>query len=197
MPAVVVLAHPLPGALSHRLAATAVAALSGAGHETTLLDLYADGFDPRLTREEREGYYAMPARPDAALARHKALLADADALAFVFPTWWFGPPAILKGWIDRVFAPGTAFDHGADFGPIVPRLTRLRHAAVVTTLGTPWWVDRLAMRRPVRRVFGTAVIGACAPQARFSYLPLYAAETLTEARIAAFESKVAAALARR
>jgi putative NADPH-quinone reductase len=193
MAALVVLAHPLAGSLSHRLAGTAVAALRGAGHETTLLDLCAGGFEPRLSAEERGGYYATAA-PGADIEHHAALLREAESLVFVFPTWWFGPPAILKGWIDRVFSPGIAFDHSPGFGPIVPRLTKLRRAAVVTTLGTPWWVDRIGMRRPVRRIFRTAIVGACAPRAGFSYLPLYAAENLAEARIAAFERRLVAAL---
>lgn len=193
MAALVVLAHPLAGSLSHRLAGTAASALRGAGHETAVLDLYAEGFEPRLSGEERGGYYGTAA-PGADIERHAALLREAERLVFLFPTWWFGPPAILKGWIDRVFSPGIAFDHSPGFGPIVPRLTKLKHAAVVTTLGTPWWVDWIGMRRPVRRIFRTAVIGACAPRAGFSYLPLYAAENLPETRIAAFERRIAAAL---
>jgi NAD(P)H dehydrogenase (quinone) len=193
--ALVVLAHPLEASLSRRLSRSVATALADAGRSPTIIDLYAEAFDPRLGAAERAAYYGgEPAAPDEAIARHAALLAEAETIVFVFPTWWFGPPAILKGWIDRLFAPGIAFDHSPGFGPIVPRLTRLRHAAVVTTLGTPWWVDRLAMRRPVRRIFRTAVIGACAPQARFTYLPLYGAEALREARIAAFEKRMAAAL---
>lgn len=196
MRGLVVLAHPLPRSLSRRLAETALQALREAGAEADLLDLHADGFDPRLGEAERAAYYGPP-RVEPEIARHAELLAGAGVLVFVFPTWWFGPPAILKGWIDRVFAPGVAFDHAPGFGPIVPRLERLRHAVVVTTFGTPWWVDRLVMRRPVRRMFKTAVIGACAPRARFDYLAIHAAESVTEPRIAAFERRLRSALARR
>ena len=195
MAALVVLAHPLAGSLSHRLAVKALAALRSAGGEAELLDLYAEDFDPRLSAAERAAYYESPPREEAALARHATLLRRAETLVFVFPTWWFAPPAILKGWIDRVFAPGIAFDHSPGFGPIAPRLTALRRCAVVTTFGTPWWVDRLAMRRPVRRMFRTAIVGACAPQARFHYLALHAAEAAGEERITAFERRIAAALA--
>ena len=191
MAALVVLAHPLKHSLSHRFAGAAMAAL---GEGATLLDLYDEGFDPRLTRGERESYYADD-HDASGVQDHARLLAAADRLVFVFPTWWFGPPAILKGWIDRAFAPGVAFDHGADFGPIVPRLNALRRVVVVTTLGTPWWVDRFAMRRPVRRIFKTAIVGACAPRARVDYLPLYAAETVGEARIGRFEKRLQQTLA--
>ena len=187
MAALVVLAHPLSNSLSHRLAATTMAALN---NDARLLDLYSEAFDPVLTRSEREGYY-RDATPQQG---HAALLTEVETLVLVFPTWWFGPPAILKGWIDRVFAPGIAFGHAPNGGPIVPRLDRLRRALVVTTLGTPWWVDRLVMRRPLRRIMKTAIIGACAPQARFQYLALYSAENIAENRVAAFEQKLQASL---
>lgn len=160
-----------------------------------MLDLYAEGFDPRLKTSERQNYYADSGSPEADIAPHIEKLRHAQRLMLVFPTWWFGPPAILKGWIDRVFAPGVAFAHSQNFGPIKPRLTQLERVVVVTTLGSPWWVDWLVMRRPVRRVLKTGVVGACAPQARFTYLALYSAERTNEQRIAAFERRIAAALA--
>jgi len=187
----VVLAHPLPESLNAHLARLAVETLRQAGHEVELIDLYAGDFDPRLTPVERRAYYDKPGtEPEA----HGALLASVDMLVLVFPTWWFGFPAILKGWFDRTFAPGVAFDHGTDFGPIVPRLTRLRRAVAVTTLGSPWWVDRFVMRRPVRRILKTALIGTCAPQARFSYLPVYAAEHVAPERLTSVERKLVALL---
>lgn len=189
MTALVVFAHPLRGSLCGRLADVAAEALTAAGHDVELIDLYDRDFDPRLTPAERSAYYAD--RPEATeVPGHAAALARAEALVFVFPTWWFGPPAMLKGWIDRVFAPGVAFSHAKNLGPIVPRLDGLRHAAVVTTLGSSWWVDRFVLRRPVRRVFETALIGGCAPKARFSYLPLYSAERPEAGRVAAFERRV-------
>ena len=195
MTALVVFAHPLRESLCGRLADVAVEGLAAAGHDVELLDLYDRGFDPRLTRAERVAYYADS--PEASeVPGHAAALARAEALVFVFPTWWFGPPAMLKGWIDRAFAPGVAFAHAKDLGPIVPRLERLRHAAVVTTLGSPWWVDRFVMRRPVRRIFKSAVIGGCAPNARFSWLPFYASERPEPQRVEAFERRVTSTLSR-
>lgn len=192
--ALVVLAHPLAGSLCGHFAEIARDALAAAGCETTLLDLAREGFDPRLTAAEREAYYAPP-HDFPGVAREAALLLDAEILVLVFPTWWFAPPALMKGFLDRVFAPGVAFDHGADFGPIRPRLTRLRKAVVVTTLGSPWWVDRLVMRRPVRRMFRWGVFKACAPQARFDYLAFYAAEDPAKARVDRFAARIRAALA--
>lgn len=195
MSALVVFAHPLRDSLGRRFADVAVEALS-ARHEVELLDLYERDFDPRLSPAERSAYYA-DRHETAAVADDAAALLRAEVLVFVFPTWWFGPPAILKGWIDRVFAPGIAFEHGKDYGPIVPKLDRLRHTAVVTTLGTPWWVDRIGMRRPVRRIFKSALIGGCAPKSGFSYLPFYSAERPEPDRVEAFERRLRAELSSR
>jgi putative NADPH-quinone reductase len=159
-----------------------------------MLDLYAQGFDPRLTAFERQNHYADSYSVGPDIADHIEKLQHAQRLVLVFPTWWFGPPAILKGWIDRVFAPGAAFDHSPNFGPITPLLTRLEQVVVVTTLGSPWWIDWLVMRMPVRRVLKTGVFRACAPQARFGYLALYSAERADKQRVAAFERRVELAI---
>jgi putative NADPH-quinone reductase len=113
-------------------------------------------------------------------------LLDAEALVLVFPTWWFGFPAILKGWFDRVWAPGIAYDHASDFGPIKPRLHQLRKVCAVTSLGSPWWVDKLVLRQPVRRILKTALLGTCAPACDFRMLSLYNAEKLSAEQVEAF-----------
>jgi NAD(P)H dehydrogenase (quinone) len=194
--ALVVLAHPVPGSLNHQLCDDACSQLAAAGHAVTRLDLHEENFDPRLSRVEREAYHSDDLPADPALARHHVLLRQAEVLVLVFPTWWFGPPAILKGWFDRAFSPGIAFRHTPDFGPIEPALTKLRHVVIVTTLGSPWWVDRLVMQRPVRRQIGRALVGACAPRAKVSYLPFHLAENPAPERLARFRRKLAARLVR-
>jgi putative NADPH-quinone reductase len=123
-------------------------------------------------------------------------LLAAEALVLAFPTWWFGFPAVLKGWFDRVWAPGIAYDHASDLGPITPRLHNLRRTLAITSLGSPWWVDRLVLRRPVRRVLKTAILGACAPACRLEMLSLYEAEDLAARQVDAFCSRVRATLAK-
>ncbi len=193
--ALIVLAHPAETSLSRLFACDARLALEARGADVTLLDLYASGFAPSLTRQERTAYYGNP--PDTSKVEEGArLLSQATTLILVFPTWWFGMPAILKGWLDRVFAPGVAFDHADEFGPIKPRLTNLRRVIVVTTLGSPAWIDWLVMRRPVRRILKTAVFGLCAPQAKFVMLSLYRSEKAVPERIKAFSGRIVAALPR-
>lgn len=188
--ALIVLAHPAAQSLSRLFSDDAAAALKSRGADVTLLDLYASGFAPSLTAGERAAYYGDLPSHDG-IEDHARLLTEAETLVLVFPTWWFGLPAILKGWIDRVFAPGIAFDHADNFGPIRPRLTALKTVIVITTLGSPAWIDWFVMRRPVRRILKTAIFGLCAPRAKFTMLSLYKAESVPAAKLADFRRKAA------
>ena len=94
MKCLVVLAHPLPQSFCHAVAATVVDKLDSNGHEHRLIDLYRSGFDPRLTVSERAGYYG--GYDKSALENEIADLQWAESIILVFPTWWFGPPAIRK-----------------------------------------------------------------------------------------------------
>lgn len=182
MRCLVVVAHPLPASLCRTLAEHARLTLETSGHDVQWLDLYEEGFRPALTPAERGSYYSGSF--DNAAVQHLAeSLQAADALLLCFPTWWFGLPAILKGWFDRVWGPGLAYDHAADLGAIRPRLLRLHQVLAVTSLGSAWWVDWFVMRRPVHRVLKTAVLGTCAPRARFRMLSIYRAEQLSNRQV--------------
>lgn len=185
MNVLLVIAHPITDSLCAHLAADTANKLRMQGHDLRLRDLYQIEFAPALTAQERRGYYGPPAPVDP-----RNDLIWADAMVLVFPTWWFGLPAILKGWIDRSFLPGVAYDHAPDLSAMIPRLTRLKHVLVLTTLGSPWWVDRLILWQPVARVLKWAVIRPCAPQAKFRILSLYEAEKLTEQQVQKHKKRV-------
>lgn len=187
-----VLAHPLGDSLNAHLAGRIAKRLGELGQSVDQLDLYAEDFAPSLTAHERAHHYVDP-QPGADVLALRARLAAAEHLVIVTPTWWFSLPAILKGWFDRVWGPGFAFEQGT---PIKPRLTHLKSVLVVTTLGSPWWIDWLVMRRPVRRVLKIALVGACAPQARFEMLSLYGAEEITSERLGTFCERMDAAVTR-
>lgn len=194
MKCLVVIAHPVADSLCHALARASTDALSAAGHEVEVEDLYRIGFSPALTVSERRTYYHPPFDSSAVQPRIERLLA-ADALVLVFPTWWFGFPAVLKGWFDRVWAPGVAYDHADDLGPIKPRLHKLRRTLAITSLGSPWWVDRLVLRQSVKRILKTALLGTCAPSCRLEMLSLYQAERLTARQVEVFCSRIQKAIA--
>jgi NAD(P)H dehydrogenase (quinone) len=194
MKCLVVVAHPLPDSLCHCLAAQAAETLNSAGHQVLVEDLYQGGFSAALTVAERTSYYRQEYETGAIRPEVERLLA-AEALVLCFPTWWFGFPAMLKGWFDRVWAPGVAYDHASDQGAIKPRLCNLKKVLAVTSLGSPWWVDRLVMRQPVKRVLKTAILGTCAPGCGFEMLSLYKAERLDSAQVARFSGRMTRALA--
>jgi putative NADPH-quinone reductase len=191
--ALIVLAHPRRHSLCRHLADQVQAMAQARGWQVRVKDLCADGFDPRLTDQERESYYNGFRSEDATELER---LGAAEVLILVFPTWWFGFPAVLKGWFDRVWAPGLAFDHGPDFGPMIPRLTALREVLAITTMGAPRWVDWLVLRRPLARTLRWGIVRPCAPGARVTWMPLYRAEGVTPTRLAAFEARLASCLGR-
>lgn len=145
----VIYAHPVEASFAAALRDTVLAALAGNGHEVDLCDLYKEAFDPALSRQERIDYrdVAVNSQP---VASHVERLRRADALILVFPSWWYGMPAILKGYFDRVWLPGVAFE----FGPqaIRPLLGHLRVFGVVTTTGAPGWFTRFYVGNPSRKV---------------------------------------------
>lgn len=134
--------HPLPESFHAGLRAEALAGLAEAGHEVDLLDLYAEGFDPVLTEDGRRHYHDTAVNRRG-LEGYVERLRSAEALVFQFPTWTFGPPAMLKGFFDRLLMPGVAFDI-TDPKRVRPLLTNVRRIAGVVTYGRPrrmvWWM---------------------------------------------------------
>jgi len=189
----VVIAHPLENSLCKHLASETIEHLKQQGYNLTIKDLYAENFNPVLTESERASYYQAPFDKQE-VKDDIEQLKSAESLVLIFPTWWFGFPAILKGWFDRVWAPGHAYDHASDFGPIKQGLDNLKEMKVVTTLGSPWWVDVFILRRPVRKVLKLALLGACASNCKFKMLSLYESEKLTKEKVDNFIRKIKAKL---
>ncbi|MCA1438749.1 NAD(P)H-dependent oxidoreductase [Ensifer sp. IC4062] len=176
-----VLAHPLEDSFAASVARVARQALEGRGHTVDLLDLYREGFDPRLTVTERGSYFDEHYDASAVsgwIARVKA----ADGLMLVFPQWWFNFPAILKGFFDRVFAPGVAFDHDPAGGRIVPRLGNIKLFWALTSTGSPWWVVHLYMGNPVRRLLKRGIAAFCSKGVDFRMISLHDMDRATEAK---------------
>ena len=195
MKCLVVIAHPLADSLCHSMAKLVITHLTKAGHEVIVEDLYQENFTPMLSSLERESYYSS-AFNAVAVQQQLQNVTMTEAVVLVFPTWWFGFPAILKGWFDRVWAPGIAYDHASDLGAIQPKLTRLKKTLVITSLGSPWWVDYFILQQPVKRILKRAILGTCAPKTQFDMLSLYKAEKLSAEQIAAFGKRIEKALAK-
>jgi len=189
MKCLVVTTHPLTNSLCKLLTDQVVKKLRSLGHEVIIEDLYAQNFQPVLTVAERESYY-YGEYESSNIAKQVAHLQQAEALILLFPTWWFGFPAMLKGWFDRVWGPGIAYNHATNYGPIKPLLNNLKQVLVVTTLGSPWWVDRLLMWQPVKRVVRIALLATCARNSKLKFLSLYNSEKLNNQDIAKFSKKI-------
>jgi len=136
----VIYAHPVKESFVSALHDCVVTTLQKAGHEVDDCDLYAEGFQPVLPREERITYHDVSASR-AHVSKEIERLRLCNGLVLVFPTWWYGMPAILKGYIDRVWLPGVVFK--LDRGRTRPILDNIERFAVVTTYGSPWWLNKL------------------------------------------------------
>jgi putative NADPH-quinone reductase len=163
--------------------------LTQQGHEVIIEDLYGDSFNPVLSENERATYYSKH-YDSSDIQEQVERLVNAQALVLLFPTWWFGFPAMLKGWFDRVWGPGAAYEHADDYGPIEPKLENLQRVLAITSMGSPWWIDRLVMWRPVKRVLKLALMGACSKGSKLQFLTLYNSEKLDEQQIKAFQDRI-------
>lgn len=193
MKCLVVFCHPVPESFGAAVRDTALAALRARGWEVRLVDLYAEGFDPVLGADERRNMHQAP--DDPALAPHIENVRWAEAVLFVYPTWWYGLPAMLKGWLDRVWATDVAFTLPADGGRIVSLVSHIRKIGIVTTCGASPWISFL-MGQPGRKTILRGMRALCAPTARTLYVAHYDMDRSTAESRAAFLGKVERKLAR-
>jgi len=153
----VILAHPARDSLNAAIAQTYAGAVEKLGQEVVLRDLYVMGFDPCLKAEEIPGPKAPVFRPD--VLRERELLADVDVFAFVYPLWFNMPPAILKGYVDRVF--GMGFGFAPAFGGTEPSL-RGRKLISFTSSGAPdFWMHDTGALSGLMRLFDAHLGGTC------------------------------------
>lgn len=189
--ALILSAHPCGESFSQALHRAVVERLGARGWQVDDCDLYAEGFQPVLTAEERRAYHDTAANT-APVAGYVERLRAAQALVLVFPVWNFGFPAILKGFFDRVFLPGVSFR--LEDGRVVPNLGNIRRLAAVTTYGGTRLRAWLA-GDPPRHVVTRALWHVCRPE-RTRYLALYDMNRATQADRAAFLSRVTAEMGR-
>lgn len=150
MRTLVVFAHPSSESYGAALFDTACQALREAGHDLRVIDLYRAGFDPVLSTGDWQLYKNDPERLVPGLAEHVEAMTWAESLVMIYPTWMYGPPSILKGWMERVWLPGIAFEMAKGRSKrATGKLHNIMRFTVVTTSGSPWWWLRL-IRDPGR-----------------------------------------------
>ena len=184
----VVVAHPDPEGFSHAIAATAVAGLKRGGHDVTVLDLYEEEFRAAMTRDERLAYHGDRPILDPMVERHTGIVKDAEALIFVYPTWWSTMPAVLKGWLERVMVPGVGFLFD-EKQRVRPGLTNIRRLVGISTYGVAPLVHA-AMHDNGRRTLMRALRLNMGLHTRRTWLGLYDIDNSTPETRAEFLTKV-------
>jgi putative NADPH-quinone reductase len=155
MKILVILGHQKAGSFCHAIAQTTVDALRAGGHDVVYRDLYAEGFDPILPHEE----IPKDSPQNPVIRRHCDEVRAADGYVVVHPNWWAQPPAILKGWLDRVFRQGVAYEFGPG-GVVIEHLAGKR-AVVFTTSNTPRDAELAVFGDPLENLWKTCIFGFC------------------------------------
>ena len=191
----VIHAHPVESSYNRALYDTVIEALTAKGHEVDALNLYEEGFDALLSREERLNYHDVPGNVTPLVKPYVERLMAAEAMVFVHPVWNYGYPAILKGYFDRIFLPGVSFilDGGGDRGKLVPNLRHIKKVAFVTTYGGNRWRTML-MGDPPRRLarrWAWVTFGTLKPP---KYLALYDMNNCSPEELTQFLSRVRQAM---
>jgi NAD(P)H dehydrogenase (quinone) len=155
----VIVGHPDPHSFNHAIAMTACETLKRNGHSVIFHDLYTEGFDPVLPKEEIPDDGLVPDD----ISRHCAELQSADGIVIVHPNWWGQPPALLKGWIDRVIRPGVAYRFiDGDSGEGVPiGLLRAQAAIVFNTSNTPGEREQAVFGDPLESIWRHCIFSLC------------------------------------
>jgi len=193
MRVLVVYCHPDPDSLVAAARDRALAGLASAGHEVRVTDLYADGFEPAMSAQERLAHSDPGVEPD--LQPYADDLAWAEALVLVYPTWVSGQPATLKGWIDRVWVAGVAWELPEGAKVLRPSLGNIRRIVVVTTHGSSKWINAVqgeAGKRTVTRAIRTM----CNKRTRTTWCALYGLDTIDGSKRIAFLDRVERTLAK-
>jgi putative NADPH-quinone reductase len=155
----IILAHPNPGSFNHAIANTAAENLRRNGHNPVLHDLCQEQFPPVLSAAELQ----PKANLDPVIERHCNEIVNADGIIIVHPNWWGMPPAILKGWIDRVLRMEIAYRFVAnDKGEGVPvGLLKAKSAIVFNTANTPDVREREIFGDPLENLWRNCVFALC------------------------------------
>jgi len=187
--ALVVIAHPSTDSYCHALASRAETGLLAAGHDVVVIDLYAQDFRAEMNADERHAYHGDSPIIDPLIADHAALVQRAEALVFVYPTWWSGMPAILKGWLERVMVPGVGFVLDDRTNKVRPGLGQMRRLVGISTYGSPRSYVRFVNDNG-RRILTRALRMSCGLRVRTTWLGLYAIDTSTAAQRQGFLAQV-------
>ena len=190
MKLLLVFCHPDPHSYGAALRRTAADALRTAGHELRDIDLYAEGFSPVFSAAEKATYLSDTQHNIAGVAAHVEALRWAEGWVVVYPTWFYGAPAMLKGWLERVWLPGVSFRIATGKQRTIGgELSNIRRFIGITTSGSPWWWLKV-IGDPGRSLFMKGLRPLYAKRCRMQWLQLYNMNHVTAAERDAFLARV-------
>jgi len=190
MRALVVYCHPRPESFTAAVRDVVLERLSSANAEIRLHDLYAQGFNPVMSAEEHKKYETHPDNR-APVQKECDDLIWADTLIFVYPTWWYGLPAMIKGWLDRAMVPEVAFLMPKEENETIkPGLTHITRLGIFTTCGASRWLT-FYVGAPGKRTLMRGLGLLLAPRARKVYAAHYLMDSSTDESRAAHLKRVA------
>ena len=182
----IVYCHPRPDSLIHAALQRVLAGLTD--HEVRVSDLYADGFRAEMSLDERRTHKDPP-HGKAGIAAYADNLRWCTTVVFVYPTWYSSPPAMLKGWLDRVLVQGVAWTLPEGKRRIRPALKNIRSITVVTTHGSSKLVNAVQGEAGKRMIF-RAFRALCHPLARCRWVALYGVDRSAPDKREAFLGRV-------
>ncbi|WP_371156268.1 NAD(P)H-dependent oxidoreductase [Jannaschia sp. 2305UL9-9] len=189
MRALIVFCHPKEDSFNASILSLVTSKLEAAQAEYRVRDLYRSGFSPILTSQELTDYLDET-KNSVRVAQDVADLTWADTLIFVYPTWWYGLPAMLKGWLDRVMVPGVAFIMPQEGETIRPGLTHITRMGVFTTCGASRLLTAM-IGAPGKRTLTRGVRAICAKRCRTVFAAHYLMDSSTPDSRAAHLKRVA------
>ncbi|MZP30606.1 flavodoxin family protein [Heliobacterium undosum] len=154
----ILFAHPNPKSFNTAILKTTVKVLEGKGHQVTVRNLYEMHFDPVLKGTDFEVFHSGKKPPD--VEQEHDLIAAADGITMIYPIWWSGMPALLKGYIDRVFSYGFAYRYNDEGVPV--GMLSGKKGLIINTLGsTTEYYDSIGMTEAVKKTTDTSIFGFC------------------------------------
>ena len=156
MNALIIYSHPNTKSFNYAILGQVKQGLKDGGHTFEVIDLYADSFNPVLVYNESSKRSEL--MNDVETAHYRELIKQADELIFIYPIWWYGMPAILKGFIDRVFVSGFAYTSG---GKAPKGMLSNKSAWVIYTIDSPTWFVKLFRKNIEWKTMKDAILNYC------------------------------------
>jgi NAD(P)H dehydrogenase (quinone) len=186
--------HPAPDSFQRSILEDLTGRLDRDGHTVKVLDLYGEGFDPVFGLEAWRAHRRNESHVEE-LSEHVAALGEAEGLILVHPTWWYGMPAMLKGWFDRVWQPGVA--SAVENGVFRTHyLSRVKRFAAITTYGSPGWFIERIVGDPARRQIMRGLALQFARGLRTRWRPIYNVDNKTPEELGRERERAVASVAR-